>query len=396
MTGDIHTSQIQQTHLQSQQILPSSLLEIYQEESDAKFQQWADEASFSPTLIARKFEQLELKTRRQARKEEADKAERKEEGEHLVVQEVQAISEQFERKNPELEARPLQLLRARIKLQDTKEEILEKVLEMYPDFSLADEALEFLLRTTKGELSVKVGLARATLNETYGREVRAGRNMAEQAREFSSKGLGTPTGLRGLYRDITGNPRDSNTLFNELSSKFEYDKMKTLISFLLHALGSDLKSKGPSIDHAELHRLITETRKLQAILGIFRFFKGRMALIAAAFARAGISLPAGLSFEALAKLFMKFLQERYPAPEKVLQLAIQLGLAEEWLGQIIIFTQMRDGIRGVAPKLFKSEQHRQDVLKSYIDAIEDLDERLEEEDDQEKKEKEKRKKKDEK
>src|SRR5579862_4083256 len=396
MTEDIHASRIQQMHLQSQQILPPSLLEIYQEESDAKFQEWADEASFSPTLIARKFEQLELKTRRQARKEEADKTEKKEEGEHLVVQEVQAISEQFERKNPELEARPLQLLRARIKLQDTKEEILEKVLEMYPDFSLADEALEFLLRTTKGELSVKVGLARATLNETYGREVRAGRNMAEQAREFSSKGLGTPTGLRGLYRDITGNPRDSNTLFNELSSKFEYDKMKTLISFLLHALGSDLKSKGPSIDHAELHRLITETRKLQAILGIFRFFKGRMALIAAAFARAGLSLPAGLSFEALAKLLMKFLQERYPAPEKVLQLAIQLGLAEEWLGQIIIFTQMRDGIRGVAPKLFKSEQHRQDVLKSYIDAIEDLDERLEEEDDQEKKEKEKRKKKDEK
>jgi len=392
MTEDIHASRIQQMHLQSQQILPPSLLEIYQEESDAKFQEWADEASFSPTLIARKFEQLELKTRRQARKEEADKTEKKEEGEHLVVQEVQAISEQFERKNPELEARPLQLLRARIKLQDTKEEILEKVLEMYPDFSLADEALEFLLRTTKGELSVKVGLARATLNETYGREVRAGRNMAEQAREFSSKGLGTPTGLRGLYRDITGNPRDSNTLFNELSSKFEYEKMKTLISFLLHALGSDLKSKGPSIDHAELHRLITETRKLQAILGIFRFFKGRMALIAAAFARAGLSLPAGLSFEALAKLFMKFLQERYPAPEKVLQLAIQLGLAEEWLGQIIIFTQMRDGIRGVAPKLFKSEQHRQDVLKSYIDAIEDLDELLEEDDEQEKKERKKEEK----
>lgn len=394
MTGDIHTSHIQQTHLQSQQILPPTLLEIYQEESDAKFQQWADEAAFSPSLFARKFEQLELKTRRQARKEEAERTEKKEEGENFVVQEIQAISEQFERKNPELEARPLQLLRARIKLQDTKEEILEKVLAMYPDFSLADEALDFLLRTTKGELSVQVRLAKQTLNETYGREVRAGRNMADQAREFSSKGLGTPTGLRGLYRDITGNPRDSNTLFNELSSKFEYEKMKTLISFLLHALGSDLKSKGSSIDHAELHRLITETRKLQAILGIFRFFKGRMALIAAAFARAGLSLPSGLSFEALSKLFMKFLQERYPAPEKVLQMAIQLGLAEEWIAQTIIFTQMRDGIRGVAPKLFKSEQHRQDVLKSYIDAIEDLDERLEEEDENEKKEKEKKKKKD--
>ena len=110
--------------------------------------------------------------------------------------------------------------------------------------------------------------------------------------------------------------------------------MKTLIDFFLHSLGSDLKSKGPSIDHAELHRLMSETRKLQAILGIFRFFKSRMALIASAFFRQGLALPGRISFEELAKLFMKFLQERYPAPEKVLQMAIQLGLAEEWLAQI--------------------------------------------------------------
>lgn len=198
-------------------------------------------------------------------------------------------------------------------------------------------------------------------------------------------------GLRNLYRDITGNPRESNVLFNELSSKFEYNKMKTLIDFLLHSLGSDLKAKGSSIDHAELHRLISETRKLQSILGIFRFFKSRMALIIAAFARHGLILPSRLNFEALAKLFMKLLQERYPSAEKILQLGIQLGLSDEVIAQIIIFTQMRDGVRGVAPKLFKSEQHRQDVLKSFIDAIEDLDDKIEEEEEGDEKEKKKKK-----
>ena len=165
--------------------------------------------------------------------------------------------------------------------------------------------------------------------------------------------------------------------------------MTILIDFLLHSLGSDLKSKGSSIDHAELHRLITETRKLQAILGIFRFFKSRMNLIATAFTRQGLQLSGKITFEMLAKLFMKFLQERYPSAEKILQMALQLGLAEEWIAQIIILTQMRDGVRGVAPKLFKSEQHRQDVLKSFMDAIEELDERLDEEEEEKEEKKEK-------
>jgi type III secretion protein W len=383
MSHDIPASRIQQMQqLHAEQLAALNIADILQDETETEFLAWADEA-FNPVMIARRFEQLETRTKRATRKDETEDK-KAEEGEALKVEKAEAVSEQFEQKNPELDARALLLLRSRIKDQDTKEDILRKVLEMYPDYSLADEAIEFLLQTTKGKLAAQVRLAKEMLNERYGREVRAGRNMAEQARTYSSQGLGTPTGLRGLYRDITGNPRDSNTLFNELSTKFEYEQMKKLIDFLLHSLGSDLKSKGPSIDHAELHRLITETRKLQAILGIFRFFKSRMALIASAFTRQGMSMPKNLSFEALAKLFMKFLQERYPAPDKVLQMALQLGLADEILAQIIIFTQMRDGVRGVAPKLFKSELHRQDVLKSFMDAIEELDEDLDEEEDEKK------------
>jgi type III secretion protein W len=92
-----------------------------------------------------------------------------------------------------------------------------------------------------------------------------------------------------------------------------------------------------------------------------------------------------LTFEMLAKQFMKAVQERYPSADKILQLGIQLGLSEELLAQVIILTQMRDGIRQVAPKLFKSDQHRQDLLSAFLDAIEELDERLEEEEEEEEK-----------
>jgi type III secretion protein W len=348
-----------------------------QEETETDFQSWIDEGAFNPTVMARRFEALENKRKRFAREEEAEKAERKEEV--LQVQRLEEVSEQFSRGNPELQTRSLLLLRARITQRDTKEEILRKVLEMYPDYSLADEALDFLLMTTEGSLADQVRAAKEELNALHGREVKAGKNIAEQAREFSKQGLGTPTGLRNLYREVTGNPREANTLFNELTSKFNFDKMKTVIDFLLHSMGTDLKSKGPSIDRGELHRLLSESRKLQAILGIFRFFKSRMNLMTSAFERQGIQSSLRFNFEILAKQFMKAVQERYPSADKILQLGAQLGLSEEVLAEIIIFTQMRDAMRQVAPRLFKSDQHRQDLLNAFIDAIEELDERLEEE-----------------
>jgi type III secretion protein W len=393
MSEDLTPSRIQPTHMDASRAQSAAAQQaargmvVAQEESEIGFQSWIDEGAFNITAMARRFETLENKRKRTSREEEADKTERKEQVQQ--VERLEEVSQDFSRKNPELQTRSLLLLRARIGQKDTREEILRKVLEMYPDYSLADEALDFLLETTDGNLALEVRAAKEELNALHGREVKAGRNIAQQAREFSQAGLGTPTGLRNLYREVTGNPRDSNTLFNELTTKFNFDKMKTVIDFLLHSMGGDLKSKGPSIDRGELHCLLSEARKLQAILGIFRFFKSRMNLIGSAFDRQGLQLPARINFEMLAKQFMKAVQERYPSADKILQLAAQLGLSDEVLAQVIIFTQMRDGIRQTAPKLFKSDQHRQDLLNAFIDAIEELDERLEEEgEEEEEKEKE--------
>jgi type III secretion protein W len=389
---DLSSSRIQPTQLdaqRAQQIAAQKAAQgmmIAQEESEEGFASWIDEGAFNPLIMARRFETLEAKRKRTEKEEDAEKLEQKEE----VIVEVQKIEEfgdQYNKKNPELQARSLLLLRSQITEQDTKEQILRKVLQMYPDYSLADDALDFLLETSRGKLASEVRSAKEELNAQHSREIKAGKNIAAEARAFSEQGLGSPTGLRDLYREVTGNPRDANTLFSELTTQFNYDKMKAVIDFLLHSMGGDLKSKGPSIDRGELFRLLTETRKLQGILGVFRFFQSRMDLILAAFERQEMELPSRLNFEMLAKQFMKAIQERYPSADKILQLAIQLGLSEEILAQVIILTQMRDGVRGVAPKLFRTEQHRQDVLSAFIDAIEELDERLEEEGEKEDEEK---------
>lgn len=348
------------------------------EASEDSLTAYADEAAFNPVNMARRFETLEEK-RKKIREERTEKTEDK----GAIVKEVEETAELYSRNNPELNSRALLMLRSRLSSKDTPEEILRKILEAYPDHSLADEVIDFLIDTSEGDLNLANKRVKEDLNESHGREVRAGRNIAQQAREFSQQGLGTPTGLRDLYREITGNPRDAPTLFEELSLKFSFQQMNPMIKFFLHALGADLKSKGPSISRGELHRLMTEGRNLQAILWVYRFFQSRMSLIRASFEKYGLLYPTALTFEMLAKNFVHLLVERYPNMDKVLQLALKLGISSELVAQLIIFTQMRDAVRMVAPKLFRSDQHRHDVLLSFLEALEELEEKLEEEEEKE-------------
>lgn len=297
----------------------------------------------------------------------------------LPIEQIKDMAGQFQRRNQELRANVLVLLREYIKPGDTKEDILRKLQEFYPDPSLADEALEFLLETTDGELRQQVAEAKNDLLEQFSREIAAGRNITEQAQIASQKGLGTPSTLRDLYRDVTGNARDSTTLFEELSKKYAFKELKKVIDFLLHSLGSDMKAKGPSIDRGMLHRLFTETRSLQAILGVYRFFRGRMNLMETLFKKEGLEMPQQLSFELMAKQFMSLAAERYPSANKVLEGTARLGIEKWILAKIIALSQFRDAIREVAiNQIYKSLQHRDELFMAIIEALEDLEDELEE------------------
>lgn len=205
----------------------------------------------------------------------------------LPIEQIRRTAEEFQKRNPELKEKILTLLRQMIKPTDTKDEILKKVLETFNDVSLADEALEFLLETTEGALHQEVQKAKDEFLEMHGREIKAGRNIHTEARQAAEVGLGTPTTMRDLYRDVTGNPRDTNTLFKELTDQYSFSQMKKVVDFLLHSMGSDMKSKGPSIPKGELYRLMTEVRSLQAMLGVFGFFQRRMKLVEAMFRSRG-------------------------------------------------------------------------------------------------------------
>jgi type III secretion protein W len=351
-----------------------------QVESENDLNQYLELSTFNPLVQAQRFRNLREHQSSQSRRSE--ETETPEEKVILAVEKIDEVASRFQKNNYELNAKTLRILRDRI-LADPKN-ILAKVLEVYGDAALADEAIDFLIETTDPDIQELLRQAKKDLNDTRGREIRAGRNMGAQAREFAQEGLGSPTSLRDLYRDVTANQREPLKLFDELTEKFRYAKLKSVITFMLHSLGSDLKSKGPSIDRGELKRLIDETRSLQGILGVFRFFQSRMKLVLREFLSYGLTMPPKLDFELLARIFIKILAERYINPEKVLQMAKLLGISEETAAQIIVYTQMRDALKQIAPRYFRNLQHKDELQKTFIDTLDKLEDKLEEEEDEEK------------
>jgi type III secretion protein W len=304
---------------------------------------------------------------------------------YKLIDDVTKLAKAFEKKNPEMNHKAMLGMKADIKEDDDAETIYEKVRKYYKDEYLADEAFKFLEEITNPNMNLgkNIRLARMLLNQRHQREVRAGRNINETAQEFAKTGIGTASSLRELYKDVTGNPKEPTSLFDELSELYDFNKIKDILAFLLRSLGSDMKSKGPSISKQELSRLFSETRTMQAILGIYNFFYARMNLIKSSLERENLQLPKNMTFELLSKIFTKYIQEKYPSPDKVLRLPADLGIEDELIAQIIILTQYKDAIRGVAPKLFRSTKHRQDLLMALIETLSELDDMLEEEEEEE-------------
>lgn len=349
--------------------------EIRQEASKALFESWTEHSAFNPLAQQKQFKTLK---ERQPKSTETAKPEAKPEAK-ADSNKAENVAKFYQKRNSEMSARSLMSLNAQVQNAATVHEVIERTYELFSDPALADEALDYLLETLPpgSRAHERVKEAKERLNQLRGREVTSGRNMGDIARAHTE--LANPTALRDLYRDITGNPRDANTLFEELIQKFNYSKMREAIEFILKALRSDLTAKGSSISHGELKSLIDEARNMQAILGVYSFFLGRANLVVKEFIKNDMTINPKLHFESLAKQLVRLLKERYPSPTKVFALANALGIRNDIIAQIIIFTQFRDAMRGVSPRLFKNDKHRQDMLMTLIEALAELEDALDEE-----------------
>jgi len=336
-----------------------------------------EDASNNP--LAGRVKQQEKKTledcKVRIKKSELDRTEKR----LIPQQDLKETAERFSKRNQEFKPQILQLLADKIKDCKTKEDILKIVNQFYADPTIADDALDFLLEVSQGDLNTLVRDAKEAHTAEKGREIQAGRNIQAEVMKATEQKLGAPTTLRDLYREITGNPREPVALFMELSDRYAYKDMRKVLAFLFHSLGTDLKSQGPSIAPGMLFRLLSEVRSLQSILGVYQFFKQRMNLVTNLFQKNALEIPKQLTFEMMSRQFVTLLQERYPTGDKVMQTAGKLGIEKWILAKIIIFSQLRDAIREVAlHQLYRSIDHRNEIYNAILEALESLEEELDE------------------
>ena len=354
--------------------------------SPGKLSEYIENSLFNPSQQAKRFEDLR-KLKGGDKNQEKEEASGSEEFHIKAVTESEGTATRFEENNPELAAKTLTILKGLISENDTPEETLAKIFSVYPDPALADEALDYLIVTAKPNTKELLQETKALLNKDYERQVKSGRNIGALSREFSKEGLGSPTALRDLYRDVTGDQRPPLKLFDELVEKYPFDKLQGVIAFMLHSLGTDLKSKGPSIVRADLIRLIEETRSLQGILGVFRFFHSRSKILDKKFEDLNIKRPPVTNFKVLARLLIKMLQERFLSPEKILETAKHLGIEEEVEAQIAVYSEMYESLRQISPQYYRSPKHKNELIDTFLDTLEELEDKSEEENEKKKKKK---------
>lgn len=218
-----------------------------------------------------------------------------------IVQEVKSIDDEARelvKKDSDFEAAdPLVQLERNIRTDASlsPNEIKNKTLSLYNnDPFVADKALAFLERVSKGEQLTKVQAARGLLNTEQQKAITAGQNISSPLKTFVTKHPEVkqpPHALRQLYQAITDREWSVLLLFNVLFNKFSFDQLVLIALFLFDALGADLKADGSSISKARLKKLIEDTNNIQAIFGVFTYFKSKDKAIKTEFNRLNLPYP---------------------------------------------------------------------------------------------------------
>lgn len=371
ISSDVLLRRLQTSKGMEEQI---GVLEI--EKVDMSLNESTDFILFNPLAINRKFQSL----KKRVSLRESRSTSKKEEGEKIkVVHELMEIAEEFCKKNPEFQPRALVYLHQILKDEDSPEEILKKLLASYPDLFLVHDALEFLITSLPKEklLHQKCLQAKDILEKEHQKEILIGKNISIHAREFSKEGFGSPTALRELYKEVVTAEIKPIELLERLLKKFNYEQMKSVLGFMLSSLGKDLRSKQASTEPLKLTRLCQETRSIQAMIGIYLFFRQEMEMIQLQFQQKLIPFPEGLTFPLLAKQYISLVSDRYPSQESVLRLALDLFISHSRMAQTIVFNKYAEAIRATSPLLFKSAQHREDIRMALVETIESLEESME-------------------
>ena len=242
-------------------------------------------------------------------------------------------------------------------------------------FAMLD-LLEQMLGEGETELRDLIRQARAQLMADKGAEIKAGINLAEEVNARATT-PGEMQELRDLYRsEVVGftKPQDC---FRSLMASRGPGGLADAIAFLIAGCGADLKSGLPSLEAAQLGRILTDLGCVQALQTVLEKLTQLGARMGQQFGE-----PCFLNGEQLTGRVLDLTEQAFIAAAAIAHLVGDCGM-QKLLAQMDFTRELTRLFRQLSPRLFAKEGDRQRLVEAAQEHLDGLIMKEEEETEEE-------------
>lgn len=240
-------------------------------------------------------------------------------------------------------------------------------------FAMLD-LLEQMLGEGETELLNLVRQTRTQLMAEKGADIKAGINLAEEVNARATT-PGEMQELRDLYRSEVVGFTKVQDCFRSLLAQRGPSGLADAIEFLIAGCGKDLAAQSPSMERAELGRILTDLQCVQVLQTV-------MDALSKLSLRMGVQFadPCLLNGQQLTGQVLELTERAFVPPEAIAHLLGECGM-QKLLSQMDFTRELTRLFRQLSPRLFAKEGDRQrlvDAAQEHLDGLVALENEQEE------------------
>ncbi len=314
------------------------------------------------SLIADAAEELTFEAAETVEKKVEERRVEKERPSDLIRRIQQCVSLM-----PDLDRKKLQRWIQQIRQNPPRSshELMRSLREVFGDISHQHLALGVLEEFSGDEPTLQrlAHEAKETLTSEAAPSIRAGLNTSTVAQEYAEKGLGHPQELRDFYRETILHYEGITETFQGLQHRFPDTSLPEAIAYLIHAVGSDLHARGPSLDTEELRAILNDLYQLESLATLYQSCDQLLRKVSQGFHLNPALGPRELVGEIIALKDKQWLSEN-----DILGLVTRTGVQEPSV-RIYFLQGLLGVLRHASLKLFPSDETRAFLITKTQEAL---------------------------
>lgn len=211
-----------------------------------------------------------------------------------------------------------------------------------------------------------------SLESKHEAEIKAGFNISSTAQTFSEKGLSATGELRKFYRSTILKYEGINQTFESIVENFPDKNFPDAIQFLIQAVGSDLHSRGPSIEPSELKQILDDLYNIESLGNLYRECDDLIQKT-----QKGFDIQLKSTTKNIVGQILRLKDSGWINTSEVMGMLHEFGIFD-LEAQIYFLQNLKEKVRLMPLKLFSDDDSRYNILDKMQEAIDNLIESEEE------------------